>query len=94
VATIPLERLWGASQKEDCNFELSAIVTQPPRRKGRGASSIQHSPVHVKALELGFPEDEILMPVKAREVLCQLSCTLAPVHIRAQCGILECSANI
>jgi methionyl-tRNA formyltransferase len=45
--------------------EIAFVVTQPDRRRSRGAGS-DPSPVRVAAAELGLP---VLTPVKAREVL-------------------------
>ena len=38
----------------DAGFEIAMVVTGRDKRRGRG-SSLSHSPVKVKALELGLP---------------------------------------
>lgn len=68
VATIPLEGLLDAASQPDADFEVVAVVSQPPRASGRGRKAPKPSPVHQLALDRGLPESAILTPVKAREV--------------------------
>lgn len=71
VAAIVLKDLVAASiasqtSEETTPWEVSAVVTQPGRPKGRGKVA-QPSPVYSAALELGIPESRIFCPVKASE---------------------------
>lgn len=50
-------------------MQIAAVVTQPGRPRSRGnRKTPQPSIVAEKALALGYAEDQILSPVKAREV--------------------------
>ncbi len=71
VAAVVLRDLVSASiesqtSAETTPWEVSAVVTQPGRPKGRGKVA-QPSPVHSAALELGIPESRIFCPIKASE---------------------------
>ncbi|GAA0148646.1 RNA processing factor [Lithospermum erythrorhizon] len=48
------------------NFQVAAIVTQPPSARDRGRK-VRPSPVAEHALERGFPSDLIFTPLKAGE---------------------------
>eukprot|EP00892_Ulva_mutabilis_P004576 jgi/Ulvmu1/2490/UM137_0016.1 len=67
VATIPLQHLLAAAGQPDANFEVVAVVSQPPRARGRGRKAPQPSPVHNLAVDAGLPEEAILTPAKANE---------------------------
>lgn len=69
VAVIPLLGLLeAASRDENAGFEVVAVVSQPPRSRGRGKKAPQPSPVHQAALAANIPESAILTPAKARDV--------------------------
>ncbi|PIA63738.1 hypothetical protein AQUCO_00201228v1 [Aquilegia coerulea] len=66
VSVSVLDKLLNASTAPDSLFEVTAIVTQPPSRKGRGRK-LTPSPVGQVALERGFTPDLIFTPEKAGE---------------------------
>jgi methionyl-tRNA formyltransferase len=68
-------------------WEISAVVTQPGRPKGRGKVP-QPSPVYSTAVELGIPESMILCPAKASEedFLLQLEALKPDICITAAYG--------
>ena len=68
VATIPLQGLLDAASQPGAAFEVVAVVSQPPRARGRGRKAPLPSPVHQLALDRGLPDSAILTPTKAREV--------------------------
>lgn len=69
VAVIPLLGLLEAARRdENAGFEVVAVVSQPPRSRGRGKKPPQPSPVHQAALAASIPESAILTPVKAKDV--------------------------
>jgi len=49
-------------------LQIAAVVTQPGRPRGRGNKQPQPSLVAEKASALGYAQDQILSPVKAKEV--------------------------
>ena len=61
-----LSQLVEASRQPDASFEVSAVVTQPPRPKGRGLK-LQPTAVEKLARDMGFGSDQILVPEKANE---------------------------
>ena len=65
VAATTLQTLYEASQKQQQqhSFEISAVVSQPPKRQGRKKKLVQ-SPVAQLALELDLP---LLTPEKANK---------------------------
>ena len=64
-AVSPLEALFEAQTKSDSFFELIAVVSQPPRLKGRGRKkSPEDPPVAAWAKEKGL---KVLQPEKARD---------------------------
>ena len=51
-------------------WQVTAVVTQPGRPRGRGnRRTPEPSPVEAAARELGLHDDRILAPAKASEVL-------------------------
>ncbi|KDP22660.1 hypothetical protein JCGZ_02502 [Jatropha curcas] len=66
VSTTVLDALFNASSAPNSIFEVGAIVTQPPTRKGRG-KKLMPSPVAQHALDRGFPTDLIFTPERAGE---------------------------
>lgn len=54
-------------EMSNCEIQVTAVVTQPGRPKGRGKVP-QPSPVQLLAHERGLSEDQVLSPIKAREV--------------------------
>jgi hypothetical protein len=44
------------------------VVSQPGKAKGRGRTTLEDTPVTMKALEWGVGEEFIFTPLKAREV--------------------------
>ncbi|CAI0548239.1 unnamed protein product [Linum tenue] len=66
VSATVLDSLFNASSKPDSTFEVAAIVTQPPARRGRG-KKLMPSPVAQHALDRGFPSDLIFTPERAGE---------------------------
>ncbi|GAV75824.1 Formyl_trans_N domain-containing protein/Formyl_trans_C domain-containing protein [Cephalotus follicularis] len=66
VSTTVLDALFNASTAPDSVFEVAAIVTQPPSRRGRG-KKLMPSPVAEYALDRGFPSDLIFTPERAGE---------------------------
>ena len=70
VAAIVLKDLLAASEQSmttaSTPWEISAVVTQPGRPKGRGKVP-QPSPVYTTAVDHGIPSDRIYTPVKASE---------------------------
>lgn len=84
VATIPLLGLLEAAQRDDyASFEVVAVVSQPPRSRGRGKKPPQPSPVHQAALFSNIPESAILTPEKAKDVRHSL-------HSQASADWCEC----
>ncbi|CAN1351585.1 Methionyl-tRNA formyltransferase [Linum perenne] len=73
VSATVLDSLFNASSSPSSIFEVAAIVTQPPARRGRG-KKLTPSPVAQHALDRGFPADLIFTPEKAGEetFLCSL----------------------
>ncbi|XP_048230588.1 methionyl-tRNA formyltransferase isoform X2 [Ricinus communis] len=73
VSTTVLDALFNASSSPNSIFEVAAIVTQPPARKGRGRK-LMPSPAAQYALDRGFPPDLIFTPERAGEdsFLCSL----------------------
>ncbi|KAG1663821.1 hypothetical protein FOA52_013386 [Chlamydomonas sp. UWO 241] len=68
VAASVLQGLYRASQAEGSMFEVTAVVSQPGKPKGRGNSRTPvPTPVEQAAWELGLPADEVLCPASARE---------------------------
>ncbi len=58
-----LRRLLAAAAAPDSTFELTAVVTQPPRPTGRGNRRVpQPSPVELAAAAAGLPPERILAP--------------------------------
>ncbi|CAN1851139.1 ATP-dependent Clp protease proteolytic subunit 3, chloroplastic [Linum perenne] len=68
VSATVLDSLFNASSSPSSIFEVAAIVTQPPARRGRG-KKLTPSPVAQHALDRGFPADLIFTPEKAGEVI-------------------------
>ncbi|GLI63252.1 hypothetical protein VaNZ11_006151 [Volvox africanus] len=67
VAAGVLQDLLSASQQHDSNFEISLVVSQPGKPKGRGNRGMAvPSPVEALARDL-LPADNILCPVRAKE---------------------------
>jgi len=66
VAALSLGLLMDAAGAEDSPFEVSAVVTQPPRPKGRG-KKLTPSPVQETALAKGLSADRIWAPERASE---------------------------
>ncbi|KAG6523837.1 methionyl-tRNA formyltransferase-like isoform X1 [Zingiber officinale] len=66
VCVSVLDALLDASKDPSSNFQLAAIVTQPPSGRGRGRK-LMPSPIAQHALDKGFPQDLILTPQKAGE---------------------------
>ncbi|KAJ8759412.1 hypothetical protein K2173_006932 [Erythroxylum novogranatense] len=66
VSTTVLDALFNASSAPNSEFEVAAIITQPPARSGRG-KKLMPSPVAQYALDKGFPSDLILTPERAGE---------------------------
>nr|AKF43270.1 protein pigment defective 194 [Erodium chrysanthum] len=66
VAATVLDALLKSSSLPDSNFEVAAIVTQPPSKRERGRK-ILPSQVAEHALERGFPSDLIFTPERAGE---------------------------
>lgn len=64
VAAASLQTLYEASQVPDATFEISAVVTQPPKRRRRKGKP-EPSPVGKVADELGIPL--VLCPEKAKD---------------------------
>mmetsp|Transcript_6779 Transcript_6779/g.16866 ORF Transcript_6779/g.16866 Transcript_6779/m.16866 type:complete len:509 (-) Transcript_6779:79-1605(-) len=61
-----LRALQEASQLSQAGFELSAVVTQPPKKVGRGKNMpLTKTPVHELAASLGV--ESILAPASARD---------------------------
>ncbi|GIM13357.1 hypothetical protein Vretimale_16514 [Volvox reticuliferus] len=69
VAAGVLQDLLTASQQPDSNFEISLVVSQPGKPKGRGNRAVAiASPVEALARDSGLlPADRILCPARARE---------------------------
>jgi hypothetical protein len=53
VAATTLKTIYEDSVKEDSLYELVAVVTQPPKKRGRKKDKLEPSPVAVTAEELG-----------------------------------------
>ena len=68
VAVTALDALLNAAACDSAAFKVAAVVTQPPRKSGRGAKVATPCPVHQAALDAGFAADRLLTPVKASEV--------------------------
>uniref|UniRef100_A0A2P2K7M3 methionyl-tRNA formyltransferase n=1 Tax=Rhizophora mucronata TaxID=61149 RepID=A0A2P2K7M3_RHIMU len=66
VSATVLDALFNASAAPNSIFEVAAVVTQPPARRGRG-KKLMPSPVAQHAIERGFPTDRILTPERAGE---------------------------
>ncbi|CAK7344107.1 unnamed protein product [Dovyalis caffra] len=66
VAATVLDTLFNASKAPNSVFEVAAIVTQPPAKRGRG-KKLMPSPVAQFALDTGFPSDLIFTPERAGE---------------------------
>lgn len=66
VAAVVLRKLMYASTVPDSTYEISAVVSQPGRPKGRSRQP-QPSEVEKLALNLGFTSDQILCPEKATD---------------------------
>lgn len=63
VAALVVRRLLSAAAQPDSTFEVTAVVTQPPRPTGRGNRKVpQPSPVETAAAAAGLPADRILAP--------------------------------
>ena len=60
------------------NRQVTAVVTQPGRPRGRGnRRTPEPSPVEAAARDLGFHDDRILAPAKASEVLASGPCGIS-----------------
>ncbi|KAF9623427.1 hypothetical protein IFM89_003011 [Coptis chinensis] len=68
VSVSVLDELLNASKAPNSLFEVAAIVTKPPSKRGRGRKMLP-SPVAEHALERGFSPDLIFTPEKAGEEL-------------------------
>ena len=55
VAASTLRSIYEHSTKDDSIYDLVAVVTQPPRKRGRKKDKLEPSPVAVVAEELGIP---------------------------------------
>ncbi|KAL4540166.1 hypothetical protein Ndes2526A_g03165 [Nannochloris sp. 'desiccata'] len=66
VAALVLQKLIDASKASDATYEVSAVVSQPGRPKGRSRQP-QPSDVEKLALDLGLTSDQILCPEKATD---------------------------
>ncbi|XP_047316247.1 methionyl-tRNA formyltransferase [Impatiens glandulifera] len=66
VSASVLDDLLDASSASDSQFEVAAIVTQPPSGRDRGRK-VMPSPVAQRALDRGFSSDLILTPQRAGE---------------------------
>ncbi|GAQ88770.1 methionyl-tRNA formyltransferase [Klebsormidium nitens] len=66
VAAGVLRRLLEEAAKENSLFEITAVVSQPAAKQGRGRKLLPSS-VSALALESGLPEDRLLCPDTARE---------------------------
>ena len=64
-----LERVLDAANAADSTFEVTAVVSQPGRPRGRGRKSDvpAPSPVAELAMQRGMAEDRVLCPEKANE---------------------------
>ncbi|GAB4819162.1 hypothetical protein N2152v2_006208 [Parachlorella kessleri] len=68
VAALVLERLLQAAAQPDATFEVSAVVSQPGRPKGRGNKKVpQPSEVEQLARASGLQQHQILCPEKATD---------------------------
>ncbi|GIL58279.1 hypothetical protein Vafri_13359 [Volvox africanus] len=69
VAAGVLQDLLSASQQHDSNFEISLVVSQPGKPKGRGNRVVAvPSPVEALARDSGLlPAEHILCPIRAKE---------------------------
>ncbi|KAJ9173015.1 hypothetical protein P3X46_016193 [Hevea brasiliensis] len=87
VSTTVLDALFNASSAPNSIFEIAAIVTQPPARKGRG-KKLMPSPVAQYAINRGFPYDLIFTPERAGEdaFLCGLRALQPELCITAAYG--------
>lgn len=63
VAASSLRAIVEESKKENCNYEVVGVVTQPPKRRGR-RGKVTASPVGAVAEELEIP---VLCPEKAKD---------------------------
>jgi methionyl-tRNA formyltransferase len=66
VAALVLQKLIDASKDADSTYEISAVVSQPGRPKGRSRQP-QPSAVEKLALEFGLTPEQILCPEKATD---------------------------
>lgn len=55
VAATTLRSIYQDSIREGSGYELVAVVTQPPKKRGRKKDKLEPSPVAVAAEELGLP---------------------------------------
>ncbi|CAN0897437.1 Methionyl-tRNA formyltransferase [Linum grandiflorum] len=87
VSATVLDSLFNASSSPSSIFEVAAIVTQPPARRGRG-KKLTPSPVAQHALDRGFPSDLIFTPEKAGEetFLCSLRALQPELCVTAAYG--------
>ncbi|WCJ25271.1 formyltransferase putative [Euphorbia peplus] len=87
VSASVLEALFNASSAPMSIFEVAAIVTQPPSRRGRGRKMMP-SPVAQFALDRSFPSDLIFTPERAGEddFLCSLKALQPELCITAAYG--------
>ncbi|KAK3268956.1 hypothetical protein CYMTET_22573 [Cymbomonas tetramitiformis] len=68
VAASSLETIIEASRQQDSGFEVTAVVSQPGKPRGRGKKKVaMPTPVAEMAAKCGFPPEKILTPFKARE---------------------------
>ena len=63
VAATTLRSIYDDSLKENSAYEVVAVVTQPPKKRGRKKDKLEPSPVAVMAEELGIPA---MWPEKVR----------------------------
>ncbi|XP_065848673.1 uncharacterized protein [Euphorbia lathyris] len=87
VSATVLDALFNASSAPMSIFEVAAIVTQPPSRRGRG-KRMMPSPVAQFALDRSFPSDLIFTPERAGEdaFLCSLKALQPELCITAAYG--------
>eukprot|EP00522_Entomoneis_paludosa_P007993 CAMPEP_0172448864 /NCGR_PEP_ID=MMETSP1065-20121228/7772_1 /TAXON_ID=265537 /ORGANISM="Amphiprora paludosa, Strain CCMP125" /LENGTH=465 /DNA_ID=CAMNT_0013200453 /DNA_START=154 /DNA_END=1551 /DNA_ORIENTATION=+ len=62
VAATTLQTLHTASLQPNANFEIAAVVTQPPKKRKKRSKTVTQSPVGQLALDLNLP---LLTPIKA-----------------------------
>eukprot|EP00898_Chlorokybus_atmophyticus_P005595 jgi/Chlat1/6036/Chrsp4S06329 len=67
---VAAEALWiltDASRIYGSGFEVAAVVTQPPSKRGRGGKELLATPTASMARRLGMEDDAILEPASARD---------------------------